>query len=96
MYKPLPSNVTIKESKIHGFGLFAKEFIHKETELGITHHFLEEQIIRTPLGGFYNHSEDPNCYSVIGAGMATLVSLRGIEEGEELTVFYTINPLPHP
>ena len=96
MYKPLPSNVTIQESEIHGFGLFSTEFILKGTDLGISHHFLGENLIRTPLGGFYNHSEEPNCCSVIGLEYASLVTLRDVEEGEELTVLYTLNPLQHP
>jgi hypothetical protein len=39
-YKPLPDNLTIKESPIHGLGLFTKEninvFPHME-EICITH-----------------------------------------------------------
>ena len=96
MYKPLPTNVTIQESEIHGFGLFSTEFILKGTDLGISHHFLGENLIRTPLGGFYNHSEEPNCYSVIESEYASLVTLRDVEEGEELTALYTLNPLQHP
>ena len=37
MYKPLPDNVTIAESKIHGLGLFATRFIRSETVIGLTH-----------------------------------------------------------
>ncbi len=62
-YRPLPNNVTIKKSGIEGLGLFATEFIDKGTFLGTTHIYddrLEDGLIRTPLGGFFNHTENPN------------------------------------
>ena len=37
MYKPLPNCVTIKESPIDGFGLFATEKILAGTYIGIVH-----------------------------------------------------------
>ena len=61
MYKPLPSNLTISASEIHDFGIFAKEDISEQTELGMTHVELGKLILRTPLGGFLNHSDTPNC-----------------------------------
>ncbi len=39
-YRPLPEELTIKESKIEGLGLFAKEFIPRETMLGVSHSFI--------------------------------------------------------
>ena len=36
-YLPLPKQVKIGTSKIHGMGIFAVEDIKKGTELGITH-----------------------------------------------------------
>jgi SET domain-containing protein len=56
-------------------------------------HEAYKEIRRTPIGGFYNHSEDPNCYSLITSDHAELVTLRDIEVGEELTTFYNIAPL---
>ena len=50
MYKPLPDNVRLARSPIHGFGLFAATDIPENTVLGIT-----------PLGGYCNHSDEPNC-----------------------------------
>ena len=61
MYKPLPSNLTINTSSIHDLGIFAKEDIPEQTELGMTHLELGKLILRTPLGGFINHSDTPNC-----------------------------------
>jgi len=39
MFKPLPASLTIKESKVHGLGLFATASIKKNTNLGLTHIF---------------------------------------------------------
>ena len=61
MYKPLPDNLTIDASNIHDHGIFAKEDIPEQTELGMTHVELGKLILRTPLGGFINHSDTPNC-----------------------------------
>ena len=96
MYRPLPYNLTVSESGIDGLGLFATLPIEKGTNLGISHLFTNDQLVRTPLGGFYNHSEDPNCYSEIGHSYAHLITLRDIDKGEELTTFYSINPLKLP
>ena len=61
MYKPLPNNLTIHASPIHDSGIFAKEDIPEQTDLGMTHLKLGKLILRTPLGGFLNHSNTPNC-----------------------------------
>ena len=61
MYKALHSDITIKESTIHGMGVFAVKSIAKDTVLGISHvkdkdntghHY--QGYVRTPLGGFIN------------------------------------------
>ena len=68
MYKPLPTQLTIKNSPIEGLGIFATEDIKKNTFLGITHirdEQFENKYIRTPLGGFYNHSNDPNVIRMV-------------------------------
>ena len=64
MYKPLPDSLTIKQSGINGLGLFAKEDLGQGTNLGMSHVKIEDTIIRTPLGGFINHSNDANCVKV--------------------------------
>ena len=102
MYKPLPKELTLGESEIHDIGLFAKEDIVGGTNLGISHIELGKMIIRTPLGGFVNHSETPNCVKVESQTRQRvtplydhdftkwdLVTLRDIEEGDELTLRYT-------
>ena len=100
MYKPLPESLTIKQSKVNGLGLFAQEGIAQGTNLGMTHAKVGEKIIRTPLGGFINHANDANCVKVelresleFKAKHWTLVALRDIKKGEELTLRYTFYKL---
>jgi SET domain-containing protein len=95
MYSPLKYGLTIKESKIHGLGLFATKPIKANTKLGITHipnSYSADGYIRTPLGGFYNHSDNPNCAKeeALVGGALWLYTLRDIEAGEEITVKYTL------
>ena len=92
-YKPLPPSCTIKQSDIHGLGLFATVFIPKSYNLGITHiknNDFEDGYIRTPLGGFFNHSTNPNCKVVDDGRHLNLVTIVGIHPGEEITAFYTL------
>ena len=109
-YKPLPKEVRLGFSDIHDIGLFAKEKLVEGNNLGMSHVELGKMMIRTPLGGFINHSSKPNCVKV--KSLLTrqqwnslndlpkdkydhnfprwdLVTLKDIEEGEELTVHYT-------
>ena len=68
MYRPLPPQLTIKNSKIEGLGLFATENIKKNSYNGVTHirdEQFDNKYIRTPLGGFYNHSNDPNVMRMV-------------------------------
>ena len=60
MYQPLPHELEIKVSKIHGSGLFAKEDIDDNTKIGLGWLVVGAELIRTPLGGFINHCENPN------------------------------------
>lgn len=95
-YRPLPHMLTIKESEIEGLGLFATKDIDHPIELGITHienkNFLNG-LIRTPLGGFINHSTKPNCELIHHLDKKHLRVIKDIKAGEELTVTYDIyNP----
>ena len=97
-YKPLPKSVAVRVSPIHGYGLFAIDDILYGTSLGISHIFavgFKDNYIRTPLGGFINHSDTPNCHKVESHEDSTLTyfilqTMRDIKKGEELTVTYTI------
>lgn len=95
-YRPLPSFLEIRPSNIDGHGLFSKERIKANTELGITHvkdSRFENGYIRTPLGGFFNHSDEPNCEAYIDFDFIRLRSLRDIDGGEELVVKYWLYDL---
>jgi len=95
MYHPLPPRLTIKPSLINGLGLFATAGIAQGTNLGTTHIKVDDIIFRTPLGGFINCDENANCVKVEmkTEGSITdkwnLVTLRNINNGEELTLKYT-------
>ena len=97
MYKPLPESVTIKQSGINGLGLFADQDIKQGTNLGTTHIKMDKDIIRTPLGGFINHANTPNCVKVELHANGTepyrkkwnLVTTQDIKKGEEITLRYT-------
>ena len=68
MYRPLPKQLTIKNSAIEGLGLFATENIKNNSFIGVTHirdEQFENKYIRTPLGGFYNHSNKPNVIRMV-------------------------------
>ena len=68
MYRPLPDGLTIKNSPIEGLGLFATKDIKKNSFIGITHvrdEQFENKYIRTPIGGFYNHSNDPTVIRMV-------------------------------
>lgn len=99
-YVPLPDYLTIKESNIHGLGLFTlRELFLGEINFKFPSHFElnDSSIIRTPLGGFVNHSENYNCKITImnpydGSedilNYYYLQPIKNIEKGEELTVDY--------
>ena len=68
MYKPLPNCLTVKKSPIEGLGLYATADIKANSFIGLTHiqdKSFENGYIRTPLGGFYNHSNEPNVRRVV-------------------------------
>ena len=98
MYKPLPECIEIKKSSIHGYGLFAITPIKKGVNLGISHIFapgFHHEHIRTPVGGFVNHSDEPNCEKIISPEESaltyySLVVSKDIKKDEELTLKYTL------
>ena len=97
MYRPLPKKLRLGFSDIHDIGVFAKEHIPQGTNFGMTHLQFGKNLIRTPLGGFINHQEDPNCEKVklyfktdkTDFTKWNLITIKDIKEGEELTLKYT-------
>jgi len=91
-FEPLPSSLTIRSSSIHGLGLFAIDQIPAKIELGISHvkdDRFSHGYIRTPLGGFFNHSKKPNCEAAYDGDFIKIITLTNINLGDEITVDYT-------
>ena len=94
-YKPLPDGLIIKESNIEGQGLFTTRDLLMGCNLGISHYRINNEYIRTPLGGFINHSDKPNCgRSQIrirpGLDKWSIIVVEKIPAGSELTLKYTM------
>ena len=92
-YQALPKELHIKDSPIAGQGVFAKEDIPAGTHLGMSHLLLGDVIYRTPLGGFINHSEEPNCIKYFDDGFYFIRTQNNIKTGEELFLKYTFNEI---
>lgn len=99
-YRPLHGFFEVKNSDIEGQGLFVKEdryllqgpcpvMTHIEVKVGSSSRFF-----RTPVGGFINHSDNPNCKLVktlsdsLPYNYYHLEVLRAIKGGEEVTLNY--------
>ena len=105
MYRPLPKELTIKNSPIEGLGLYAKEDIKKNIFIGVTHirdEQFENKYIRTPLGGFYNHSNDPTVIRMVSDVLPKLkfgdlvdpnTNTKKIKDGknDRENMFYNLN-----
>ncbi len=92
-YKHLPKCLTIRHSNIDGLILFATEDIPGAVYLGETHFKIDatEDWLRTPLGGFINHSEASNAsIELLDNNLRGLTTKGNILEGEEITVTYTL------
>ena len=89
MYQALPSRLHVKDSPIAGQGIFALEDIPAGFFLGMSHIIVDEVIYRTPLGGFINHSDQPNCVKWSEDDKYFVKTLRKIQKGEELFLCYT-------
>ncbi len=104
MYRPLPDGLTIKNSPIEGLGLFATKDIKKNTFIGLTHvrdEQFENKYIRTPIGGFYNHSNEPNVIRMVSDSIPNLkfgdivdpnANLKKIKDGktDRKNLFYNL------
>lgn len=90
-YQALPDCLTVKQSKLHGLGLFAAQAISHSKDLGISHvadDRFPDGYARTPLGAFVNYSRHPNCEFVEVDDTFRLKTLKPIAKGEELTDEY--------
>ena len=107
-YKPLPDGLYIGLSSIEGHGVYTSRALIKGCQLGESHYRIatndipsvntEENktiMIRTPLGGFINHSDKPNCHrSQVrlkpGFDKWIITVVEDINPGDELTLKYTM------
>ena len=105
MYRPLPNELTIKNSPIEGLGLYATKNIKNNVFLGVTHirdEQFDNKYIRTPLGGFYNHSNNPNVMRMVSDVLPKLkfgdlvdpnANAKKIQDGknDRENMFYNLN-----
>tara|TARA_R110002111_G_scaffold99600_1_gene154269 strand:+ start:79 stop:423 length:345 start_codon:yes stop_codon:yes gene_type:complete len=107
-YKPLPDGLYIGMSSIEGQGVYTSRALFKGCQLGESHYRVatndvpskhtEENksiLIRTPFGGFINHSDKPNCHrSQIrvkpGLDKWIITVVEDVSPGDELTLKYTM------
>ena len=97
MYRPLPDGITIGKSGIDGLGVVATRDFKKDIVLGIVHirnKNFPHGFIRTALGAFYNHNDNPNCVVLDGywhqIPVKYLVTKKDIKKDEELTARYSL------
>ena len=89
MYQALPSTLHVKDSPVAGQGIFALEEIPVGMVLGMSHIIIDNVIYRTPLGGFINHSDDPNCMKWNEDNKYFVKTIKPIHRDEELFLKYT-------
>ena len=88
-YQALPKELHVKDSPIAAQGIFAKEDIDAMMYIGVSHIIVDDIIWRTPIGGFINHSDDPNCIKWCEDNIYYVKTIREIKKGEELFLKYT-------
>ena len=94
MYKPLPDGLYVSNSDIAGQGLFTNRKLEVGTELGLSHKMIDDNLIRKPLGGFINHSEEPNVQKYQIGNDYFIKVIKDIDAGEEITLKYNwYNPV---
>ena len=100
-YRPLPPCVEVRKSNSEGNGLFTVEDIPGGSRIGITHLILDSKLakevgsdtIRTPLGGFLNHSDTPNSVLITKGSLRVLYTVVPIPKDTEISIYYTIGYL---
>jgi len=94
VYKPLPDGLYVSNSDIAGQGLFTNRKLEVGTELGLSHKMIDDNLLRTPLGGFINHSEEPNVQKYQIGNDYFIKVIKEINPGEEITLKYNwYNPV---
>ena len=86
----------LKDSDVHGVGLFAKQDISKDAFIHYTHTYHPRYKVWVNLvpNYKYNHSKkNENCEIIVENKVMEMVASRDIHAGEELLVDYTKNEL---
>ena len=86
-YRPLPDTLTISLSPIHGHGIVTTKPIPDNTCLGLSH-IRSPELIRTPLGGYINHSDTPNCVVISEGNRDYIYTTENIPKNTEITLTY--------
>ena len=88
-YQALPDGLFINSSQVAGQGIFTNKALEIGTDLGMSHLIIGDEIIWTPLGGFINHSDTPNCEKYMIDNRYYVRVIRSIVPMEELFLKYT-------
>ena len=88
-YQALPDGLFIQNSSVAGQGVFTKVKLMSGMELGMSHLLIDNEIYRSPIGGFINHSEKPNCEKYLVGNKYYIRTISDIEPLEELFLKYT-------
>lgn len=97
-YRPMPDKTKLSQGK-EGLGVFASHRILAGEVIGLGHVKRSSEPdgwLRTPLGGFVNHSLTPNCQAQLRDDEIIIIALKDIHEDEELTVFYWLDSYKVP
>jgi hypothetical protein len=87
----------IRESNIHGLGVFSTKEFTPNVDVGKSHigiGFINGKLIAgqtTDLGRFQNHSNKPNCINKIVGADLHMVTTQHIYPGDELVVDFHQN-----
>lgn len=86
----------LKESDIHGKGIFSTEEIKKNEIIGqgITYYMYTIPYITKELGKWLNHSNKCNCYLKYYKNVYYIVALEDIKKNTELTLNYDDSRIP--
>ena len=88
---------TIKESSVHGTGVFAKKNIKKGDVIGIVIGFKNDNKYRSYLGRFTNHSNIKNAiFKQIDNNDVIAICVKDIDVNEEILVDYRDHTLNDP
>ena len=88
-YRALPEGLFINNSPVAGQGIFSRIDLPVGMELGLSHIIDGEELYRTPLGGFINHSNSPNCEKYRSGMKYYIKVIKPICPMEELFLKYT-------